>query len=84
MRLKLRPAESIRSPRVLQLYWQGDDPLVGYDLFRRTMLRHVVPKVQGETVVPPSAQTSASFHEKVLRLLGEANGTGDVPSKSET
>ncbi len=63
MRLKLRPGESIRSPRILQLYWHGDDPLVGYNLFRRTMLRHVVPKVKGETVVPPIAQTSTSFHE---------------------
>ena len=63
MRLKLRPGEAIRSPRILQLHWSGDDPFRGYNLFRQTMLSHVVPKVRGQPVTPPIAHLSTAFYE---------------------
>ncbi len=61
--LKLRPGESVRSPRVLQLYWHGDDLWRAYNLFRRTMVNHVVPTANGKTVTPPIAHLSTSFYE---------------------
>lgn len=69
--LRLRPGESIRSPRVLLLPWSGGGAERGWNLFRRTMLRHVVPKVRGETVTPPIAHLSTSFYE--LNATAEAN-----------
>jgi alpha-galactosidase len=71
MRLKLHPGESIRSPRILQLYWSGDDPFEGYNLFRRTMLAHVVPRIDGRPATPPIAHLSTSFYE--LNGSTEAN-----------
>lgn len=63
MRLRLHPGETIRSPRILQLYWSGDDPFRPYNLFRRTMLGHVVPRVGGTPVTPPVAHLSTAFYE---------------------
>jgi alpha-galactosidase len=71
MRLRLSPGESIRSPRILQLFWSGDDPFRGYNQFRRLMLAHVVPRIGGRPVPPPIAHTSTSFYE--LNASTEAN-----------
>jgi hypothetical protein len=63
LHLKLRPGEAMRSPRILQLYWFGDEPLRAYNLFRRTMFHHVMPKLHGKTVAPPIVRLSTSFYE---------------------
>ncbi len=63
MRLALHPGESIRTPRILFLRWSGDDEVRAYNLWRGTMLRHILPKVRGETVVPPIAHLSTAFYE---------------------
>lgn len=79
----LLPGETIRSPRILQLYWFGDDELRSYNLFRRTMLAHIVPKINGETVTPPIAHLSTAFYEfdkgteaDVLSHLSATDGLG--------
>ncbi|HPY78059.1 MAG TPA: alpha-galactosidase, partial [Anaerohalosphaeraceae bacterium] len=59
----LHPGETIRTPRILQLYWFGQDELRSYNLFRQTMLAHIVPKINGQTAVPPIAHLSTSFYE---------------------
>jgi len=83
LRLKLTPGETIRTPRILQLYWFGQDPFRGYNLFRQTMLAHVVPKVRGKTVTPPIAHLSTAFYEldkgteaNVLSHLEAVKGLG--------
>jgi len=63
LHLRLRPGESIRSPRILQVYWVGGDQFRGYNLFRQTMLRHIVPRIDGKAVTPPIAHLSTSFYE---------------------
>jgi alpha-galactosidase len=40
----LRPGESIRSPRILLLYWAGD-PMHGHNLLRRFILAHHSPGI---------------------------------------
>ncbi|MCP4642306.1 MAG: hypothetical protein GY851_17810 [bacterium] len=60
---RLQPGESIRTPRILQLHWKGDDPAQGYNLFRKTMMARISPRVQGDLAVPPIAHTSTSFYE---------------------
>jgi len=59
----LLPGETIRSPRILQLYWFGKDELRAYNLFRHTMLAHVVSRVDGKTVTPPISHLSTAFYE---------------------
>jgi alpha-galactosidase len=63
LHLRLRPGETIRSPRILQLIWLGGDLSRGYNLFRQVMFRHIVPRIDGKPVTPPIAHLSTSFYE---------------------
>jgi alpha-galactosidase len=71
MRLSLKPGETIRGPRILQLHWTGSDPWAGYNQFRRLMAAHVVPRRDGRPVVPPIAHLSTAFYE--LNATDETN-----------
>jgi len=59
----LHPGESIRSPRILQLHWQGGDVLRAYNLFRRTMFAHIMVRIGDQLVVPPIVHLSTGFYE---------------------
>lgn len=83
LRVSLKPGESIRSPRILQLYWQEDDAQQPYNLFRRTMFTHIMPQIDGVCPTPPIAHLSTSFYElddgteaDVLSHLEAAKGLG--------
>jgi alpha-galactosidase len=83
LHLRLHPGESIRSPRILQLYWFGNDPSRAYNQFRSTMLSHIVPRIDGAVVVPPIVHLSTSFYElnksterNVLSHLESIKGLG--------
>lgn len=83
MHLTLRPGETLRSPRILQLYWAGMEHVQAYNLFRRTMLNHVLPKVDGRPVTPPIVHLSTAFYElndsteeNVLSHLESTKGLG--------
>ncbi|MCX7424026.1 MAG: NPCBM/NEW2 domain-containing protein [Planctomycetia bacterium] len=79
----LHSGESIRSPRIMQLYWQSGDQYRAYNLFRRTMLAHIVPRIDGKVVEPPIVHLSTSFYElndsneqNVLSHLDSLKGLG--------
>ena len=59
----LHPGETIRSPRIMQLYWSGSDQFAAYNMFRRTMFSHIMPKIDGGVVTPPIVHLSTSFYE---------------------
>ncbi len=53
MHLKLLPGEEIRTPRIAQLFWEGDR-LGGHNDWRRFLLRHHTPRTPaGEPVTGP-------------------------------
>ena len=60
----LHPGESLRSPRILQLHWQGNDSYYAYNQFRQTMFAHIMPRINGQIVVPPITHLSTSFYEQ--------------------
>jgi alpha-galactosidase len=62
--LRLHPGESIRGPRMLQLYWFGNDRFRAYNLFRSTMFSHIMPRIDGALVVPPIVHTGTSLYEQ--------------------
>ena len=55
MKLYLRPGESIRTPRICMLFWQGNDPMDGNNRFRRFMLAHHTRKIDGKFAEYPYA-----------------------------
>ena len=63
MHLRLHPGESIRTPRVLLLFWQGENSLRGHNLFRQLILAHYNPRVNGHLVIPPIAAGTADLNE---------------------
>lgn len=48
----LHPGESVRSTLNLVLYWQGE-MLHGQNMFRRLVLDHYSPRIEGKLVEPP-------------------------------
>lgn len=51
--LSLQPGESIRTPRMVLLFWQGQDDLRGNNLFRQFILKHYIPHRNGKPVYSP-------------------------------
>lgn len=58
----LHPGETIRTPAVVLLFWDGPDPARGQNLLRRWLLAHATPTAGGKPVEPPCA---ASPHAAV-------------------
>ncbi|MFA5203383.1 MAG: alpha-galactosidase [Lentisphaeria bacterium] len=50
--LRLHPGEEIRTPRMAQCFWEGDVQ-EGYNVWRRFLLEHHVPRVNGEPIQAP-------------------------------
>ena len=67
----LHPGETIRGPRIMQLHWSGGDQYRAGNLFRQTMLAHIVPQANGKAVPPPIIHLSTSFYE--LNASNEEN-----------
>lgn len=51
--LRLHPGESIRTPRILLLHWQGE-PIDGNNLLRRYILAHRTPLCDGRPLEAPA------------------------------
>jgi alpha-galactosidase len=60
----LHPGETVRTPRILLVMWQGDDQMRGHNLLRRLLVAHYLPKRNGEVAVAPTACISfLAFNE---------------------
>ena len=51
--LSLNPSETIRAPRIVLLFWQGEDDLRGNNLFRQLLIQHYLPRRDGRLVFSP-------------------------------
>jgi len=81
--LTLHPGESIRTPRILLVHWQGTDYLRGQNLFRQVMLDHYTMRVNGEIAVPPMAQMTW-FTFNVGNDVTESNQLAYMQGMSKT
>jgi len=77
--LRLDPGETIRTPRILLLFWQGGDSLRGNNLLRQVLLAHYLPRRNGQLVLPPICGSVAEVdpdgsyegpHMRVMPILG--------------
>lgn len=57
--LVLYPGEEIRTPRILLLFWQGDDRMTGHNLLRKFILKHHTLQKGGKPVTLPLAAAIA-------------------------
>lgn len=57
-RLKLHPGERIRTPKMLLIFWEGNDRMLGHNLLRRLLLDHYVPEKDGKPIFPPVAHST--------------------------
>ena len=52
--LSLKPSEEIRTPLIAALFWEGTDTVRAQNLWRRWLLAHNVPRLNGQ---PPAPMT---------------------------
>lgn len=65
--LRLHPGETIRTPRIMLLPyqgtpWAGADAEVGQNRLRQLLLAHYLPRVDGQLVMPPVAQCLQAYY----------------------
>ncbi|OIO93005.1 MAG: hypothetical protein AUK03_08875 [Anaerolineae bacterium CG2_30_64_16] len=71
--LVLHPAEEIRTPRILLLFWEGNRTRA-HNMWRRLILKHHTPRPNGQLLQPPfcegvwGARTEVSHLEKIRWL----------------
>ncbi|MHB1455443.1 MAG: glycoside hydrolase family 36 protein, partial [Armatimonadota bacterium] len=56
--LKLHPGEMIRTPRMLMVAWQGNDPIQGCNQLRQLLIKHYLPRLNGKLIMPPITQNT--------------------------
>jgi len=78
--LKLHPGETIRTPRILLVFWDGADSIRGNNLFRQVMMAHYMPRRNGQLVLSPIcgsvnwAEPDGNYekpHVEVMKTLAE-------------
>ncbi len=52
LQVSLRPGEEVRTPLIALLFWQGDDPVVAQNLWRRWFIAHNLPRPGGDLPKP--------------------------------
>jgi alpha-galactosidase len=58
LRTKLHPGESIRTPRMVLLFWQGDDAMQGHNPWRQLMIAQYLPRYNGRLQMTPVAASN--------------------------
>ena len=71
-RLRLRPGESVRSPLVALLFFEGGDRARAQNLWRRWMIAHNLPRLAGALPPPMLEGGTNGFLEEMTRA-DEAN-----------
>ena len=61
--LKLHSGEEIRTPRILLLFWEGEDRMRGHNLLRRFILAHHTPQENGKPVTTPFSASGSPLNE---------------------
>ncbi|MEI6072356.1 MAG: alpha-galactosidase [Verrucomicrobiae bacterium] len=76
--MKLHPGETVRSPRILLVFWKGKDSLRGHNLLRQLLLTHYVPRINGEIAIPPTA-LNTWFDYNSGNRVNEENQKATIP-----
>ncbi|MBQ9358456.1 MAG: NPCBM/NEW2 domain-containing protein [Abditibacteriota bacterium] len=55
----LKPGETLRSARSLTVFYEGTGLQEGFNCFRRAMIRHIIPKLDGKPAFIPLAYSTS-------------------------
>jgi alpha-galactosidase len=80
--LRLNTGEQIRTPRILVLPWEGEDIEIGQNLFRRMLLDCYLPRLEGQLILPPVAQSLMSYYY-LTGQAGEAFELAALPKSAD-
>lgn len=69
--LRLYQNEEIRTPRIMLLFWQGDDFAQSQNLLRRFLIAHHIPKIAGKPVTLPFSCSSSGPPDEANRASVE-------------
>ncbi len=53
---KMLPGEELRIPSIALLFWQGNNKMTGYNIFRKFILAHHTPQKDGKPLTLPFAE----------------------------
>jgi alpha-galactosidase len=66
-RMSLKPGETVRSPLVAELFWQGTDVLRSHNLWRRWMMIHNHPHPGNKPLSPQIQAASSHFYSEMTK-----------------
>jgi alpha-galactosidase len=69
--LKLHPGEEIRTPRILLLFWEGEDYISSQNLLRKFLITHHIPEIKGKPVTLPFSCSSSGPPDEANRASVE-------------
>lgn len=70
---KLYKGEKIRTPRIMLLFWEGDDRMIGHNVLRQFMLKHHTLQNNDKPVTAPLASSGGPICQAPLPGFEEFN-----------
>lgn len=71
--LKLHKDEQIRTPKIMLLFWQGKDRMIGHNVLRQFILKHHTLQANGKPVTAPLASSGGPVCQAPLPGFEEFN-----------
>jgi alpha-galactosidase len=69
IRTTLYPKESMRTPRICLLFWNGENRMTGHNRFRQLVIEHYSPKINGKPIEYPLSGGGFGHHPKAGDLV---------------
>lgn len=61
--MSLHPGETIRTPRILLINWNGNDSIIGHNMLRRMILEYYTPQIDGKQAIPGISANTWNIHD---------------------
>jgi alpha-galactosidase len=83
LRTTLLPGESIRTPRMLLLSWQGQDRMAGHNQWRQLLISHYLPRYEGKLHMTPVAAMTHLWADGGGPKMNETSSLATINKETE-